>query len=264
MRQWCSKALVGPGSTVTWRPSVALDPRAESVSPKCWEQGWGYGEGLLLGLGSDVSQGFWCFLPSVLWRCWLGGRKGIRPVKKLSGGVLAWLSVWCEVQTCIWPSWCHCHSLSLASVKSRLVSPFWYRLTLVVLDKGPLNGCVCSVKMTSPATENPACTVQVRHFTHFVAPLGAPVQWRASFYATVYTLVMIPHKTYNFTTLIIHVHTIQVTGLYTYNTWYHLIFTPSIPFLMLVQPWTFQFCYLKCSLEIKCPNTFSIKHQKDT
>jgi len=25
------------------------------------------------------------------------------------------------VYTCIWPSWCHCHSLSLASVKSRLV-----------------------------------------------------------------------------------------------------------------------------------------------
>ena len=23
---------------------------------------------------------------------------------KLSGGVLAWLSVWSEVQTCIWPS----------------------------------------------------------------------------------------------------------------------------------------------------------------
>jgi len=45
------------------------------------------------------------------------------------------------VQTCIWPSWCHCHSLSLASVKSRLVLPFWYRLTRVVLDKGPLNGC---------------------------------------------------------------------------------------------------------------------------
>jgi len=33
-----------------------------------------------------------------------GGRKGIRPVKKLSGGVLAWLSVWSKVQTCIWPS----------------------------------------------------------------------------------------------------------------------------------------------------------------
>jgi len=38
--------------------------------------------------------------------------------KKLSGGVLAWLSVWSEVQTCIWSSGFHCHSLSLASVKS--------------------------------------------------------------------------------------------------------------------------------------------------
>ena len=37
----------------------------------------------------------------------------------------------------------HCHSLSLASVKSRLVLPFWYRLTWVVPDKWPLNGCVC-------------------------------------------------------------------------------------------------------------------------
>ena len=46
---------------------------------------------------------------SVLWRCCLGGRKGIRPVKTLSGGVLAWLSVWSKVQTCIWPGWCHCN-----------------------------------------------------------------------------------------------------------------------------------------------------------
>ena len=41
--------------------------------------------------------------------------------KKLSGGVLAWLSVWGEVHICIWPSSYHCHSLSLASVKSILV-----------------------------------------------------------------------------------------------------------------------------------------------
>ena len=74
-------------------------------------------------------------LPSVLWHCWLGG------------GVLAWLSVWSEVQTCIWPSWFHCHSLSLASVNSRLVLPFWYQLTQVVPDEGLLNGCVCVVYM---------------------------------------------------------------------------------------------------------------------
>ena len=79
----------------------------------------------------------------MLWHSWLGGRKGIRPVKKQSGGVLVWLSVWSEVQTCIWPSWCHCHSLSLASVKSRLVLPFWYRRTQVVPEKVPLNVCVC-------------------------------------------------------------------------------------------------------------------------
>ena len=73
----------------------------------------------------------------------VGRQEGHPACKKLSGEVLAWLSVWSEVQTCIWPSWCHCLSLSLASVKSRLDLPFWYRLTRVVLDKGPLNGCVC-------------------------------------------------------------------------------------------------------------------------
>ena len=57
--------------------------------------------------------------------------------------VLVWLSVWSEVQTCIRPHWCHCHSLSLASVKSRLVLPLWYRLTWIVPEKGPLNVCVC-------------------------------------------------------------------------------------------------------------------------
>jgi len=38
-------------------------------------------------------------------------------------------------------SWCHCYSLSLAPVKSRLVLPFWYWLTWVVTDKGLLSGC---------------------------------------------------------------------------------------------------------------------------
>ena len=71
----------------------------------------------------------------------VGWQEGHPACKKPTGGVLAWLSVWSEVQTCIQPSWCHCHSLSLASVKSRLVLPFWYRLTRVVLDKGPLNEC---------------------------------------------------------------------------------------------------------------------------
>ena len=65
----------------------------------------------------------------------VGRQEGHPACKKLSGGVLAWLSVWSKLQTCIWPSWCHCHSLSLVSVKSRLVSPFWYWLTWVVPEK---------------------------------------------------------------------------------------------------------------------------------
>ena len=60
---------------------------------------------------------------------WVAG--GHPACKKLSGGVLAQRS------------WCHCHSLSLASAKSRLVLPCWYRL---ILEKGPLKGvCVCVV-----------------------------------------------------------------------------------------------------------------------
>ena len=31
-------------------------------------------------------------------------QEGYPVCKKLSGGVLAWLSVWSEVQTCTWPS----------------------------------------------------------------------------------------------------------------------------------------------------------------
>jgi len=72
---------------------------------------------------------------------WLGGRKGIRPVKN-------------RVVGC----WCGCleqgavlHMAQLMPLtltvscfsKSRLVLPFWYRLTWVVPEKGPLNGCVC-------------------------------------------------------------------------------------------------------------------------
>jgi len=93
---------------------------------------WGIGSYLILVLAFSVLT------------LLVGRQEGHPACKKLSGGVLAWLSVWSVMQTCIWPSWCHCHLLSLASVKSRLVlPPFWYRLTRVVPDIGPLNGCVC-------------------------------------------------------------------------------------------------------------------------
>jgi len=58
----------------------------------------------------------------------IGRQEGHPACIKLSGVMLVWLSVWGEVQICIWPSRCHCHSLSCCC-KSRLVLPFCYRLT---------------------------------------------------------------------------------------------------------------------------------------
>jgi len=63
--------------------------------------------------------------PSVLWGCWLGGRKGIRLVKRLSDGVLVWLSVWSKLQMiCIRSSWCHCHPIISCFIKIQNGSAF--------------------------------------------------------------------------------------------------------------------------------------------
>ena len=92
----------------------------------------------------------------------VGRQEGYLACKNLSGEVLAWLPVWSKVQTCmtsIRPSWFHCHSLSLASVKSRLVLPFWYRLTRVPVV--PENGCVyyyLIVKIHSLALNHHICS----------------------------------------------------------------------------------------------------------
>jgi len=96
-------------------------------------------------------------IPPVLWRCWFGGRKGIRPVK--NWGVGCWRGYLSGARcrlACSPADACHCHSLSLAPVKSRLVLPFWYQLTRVVPDKGPLNGCVC-VYVGGPSTDWTRC-----------------------------------------------------------------------------------------------------------
>jgi len=89
-------------------------------------------------------------VPSVLWRCWLGGRKGIPACKKLSGDEMAWFSVWSEVQMiCIWSSWCKCHPIISCSSEIQNDLPFWYRLTQVVLDKRLLKGCYSSSSSSS-------------------------------------------------------------------------------------------------------------------
>ena len=79
-------------------------------------------------------------VPSVLWHCWLSGRKGNRPVKNwvvgcwrgyLSGAI------------------CRLHMAQLMP----LSLTFWYQLTWVVPDKGPLTG-VCVVLVPIDRTYN--------------------------------------------------------------------------------------------------------------
>ena len=103
----------------------------------------------------------------MLWRCWLSSRKGIRPVKNWVVGY--WHGYLSGARCrCILPSWCHCHSLSLASVKSRLVLPFWYRLTRVVPEKGPLNGCVFNGSIQSTYMAALCDTYGTAHSTRYL------------------------------------------------------------------------------------------------
>jgi len=77
-------------------------------------------------------------MPSVLRRCCLGGRKGIRPVKT------EWLGA--RVVICLGRG-ADLHMAQLmplpltvsCSTKIQIL-PFWYPLTWVVPDKGPLSG----------------------------------------------------------------------------------------------------------------------------
>jgi len=95
----------------------------------------------------------------------LGNRKGIRPVKKLSGEVLAWLSVWSKVQNDL-------HMVQpmppppIASYSSKIQNglPFWCQLTEVVLEKRPLNGCSSSFQVNLPGIAGPAESLSFTSF----------------------------------------------------------------------------------------------------
>ena len=85
-------------------------------------------------------------MPSVLSHCWLGGRKGMWPVKTEWQG--AGMVICLE-----WGADLHMAKLmplpltDLLQVRSGLVLRFWYRLTWVVPEKGQLYGCVCHYDM---------------------------------------------------------------------------------------------------------------------
>ena len=70
----------------------------------------------------------------------VGRQEGHPACKKLSGEVLAWLERGADLhmaQLMPLPLTVSCFS------KIQIGLPFWYRLTWVVPEKGPLNGCAC-------------------------------------------------------------------------------------------------------------------------
>ena len=117
----------------------------------------------------------------------VGRQEGHPACKQLHGGVLARLSVWSEVQTCIWSSCCHCHSLSLAPVKSRLVLPFWYRLNQVVLENKPLNGCSIINKLSFVSIQTTKYFCTIYHETW----LNLKVSYGLDVYDSIYMLVAV-------------------------------------------------------------------------
>ena len=119
-------------------PSTSSTPSSARPSPCLWSVAVHHKPGgcLLIHIPTDILINYHNTTFSAL-TLLVGQQEGHLACKKLTGGVLAWLSVWSEVQTCIWPSWCHCQSLSLASVKFRLVLRFWYWLIRLVPEKGP-------------------------------------------------------------------------------------------------------------------------------
>jgi len=75
----------------------------------------------------------------------VGRQEGHPACKKLSGGVLAWLSVWSEVLTCTVSCFSKIQIGFTFLVPAHLGSP----------GKRPLNGCVCVCVCVVPA--NPGC-----------------------------------------------------------------------------------------------------------
>ena len=94
-------------------------------------------------------------LPSVLWHCWLRIMKSIQPVKNWA--MRCWHG-YPSAARCKWSAYgwadATATSSSLASLKSRIVVPFWCQPTQDVLEKVVKRAFVCygSAKQTVLAT----------------------------------------------------------------------------------------------------------------
>ena len=105
--------------------------------------------------------------------------------KKLSDGVLVWLSVWSEVHiVCIWSSWCHCHPKPYRLLHH--LNPDWFYLSGTGLPRlswkrGRWTGVVLSL------------SVWLGHITALALVLDAACCCRCGV-VSVYVCVFVVHK----------------------------------------------------------------------
>ena len=143
---WGAGALAGPpdGETAAQTPPDHLRnqfqvPRCMSTTtaPSCFLSEV---DNILNSFTIRVLQ---FILPSVLWHCWLGGRKGIRPVKNFewwAAGVVICLERGADLHMA------QLMPLPLTISCSRKIQICFTFLVLAHLGspgQGPLNGCVC-------------------------------------------------------------------------------------------------------------------------
>ena len=102
---------------------------------RLWEIGWQDTAGAAESSQTETSSVKGYFLPRVLWPCWMGDRKGIRPVK-----IGFWFVCGDNMTAafaCLIALVVITTSIILSSNNSRMES-FWYRLTQVHLENWPI------------------------------------------------------------------------------------------------------------------------------
>jgi len=95
-----------------------------------------------------------------MWSPLVGHQEENPAYKRLSHDVLAWLSVWSEVQMiCIWSSWCHWYPIDCCFIKIQIGLTFLVPAYQVVLLKWLLNRCLpfCSVHFRVTQHGHPYC-----------------------------------------------------------------------------------------------------------
>jgi len=110
---------------ITMSTSQLWDSKSTSCQAKCIRYN---AEHIRLLSRRFFSPFLFCFHAFSALMLLVGGRKGIRPVKK-SGGVLSWLSVWARCRFAYGPAdTTATHYLLLQICSTRMILPFWCQL----------------------------------------------------------------------------------------------------------------------------------------